>query len=109
MCEYLPEHAEAQDTFPVFDGFASTEEKEAVFAGFPASQEEKEDYSVLYRAIDRLPEKLRVTVILFYFQDMDIGSAAGGLGIPVGTVKSRLNKARKLLKEALSNETDIPF
>ena len=94
---------------PVFDGFASTEEKEAVFAGFPASQEEKEDYSVLYRAIDRLPEKLRVTVILFYFQDMDIGSAAGGLGIPVGTVKSRLNKARKLLKEALSNETDIPF
>ena len=54
--------------------------------------------------MDRLPEKLRVTVILFYFRDMDLAQTAKALGIPVGTVKSRLNHARKLLKEVLQDE-----
>ena len=73
----------------------------------PAPQ--KEDHSGLHEAIDRLPGKLRTAVILFYFRDMDLKTAALALGIPVGTVKSRLNKAKKLLKEAMSHEADIPF
>ena len=40
---------------------------------------------------------------------MDIGATAHVMGIPEGTVKSRLSKARKLLKEALSSETDLQF
>ena len=46
----------------------------------------------------KLPDKLRQAVALFYFQGMDLAAAAQTLGIPVGTMKSRLNKARKLLK-----------
>lgn len=65
---------------------------------------EKEDHSELYAAIDKLPEKIRTTIILFYFRDMDISSTAKVLGIPEGTVKSRLNKGRKLLKEVLTSE-----
>lgn len=92
---------------PIFNGFSSNEEKEAVIESVSSVQ--PEDYSALHEAIDGLPEKLRVTIILFYFRDMDLTSTAQLLGIPVGTVKSRLSKSKKLLKEALKFETDIPF
>jgi len=92
---------------PVFNSFATTEEKELAITSVPAP--EKSDYSDLYAAINNLPEKLRLTVLLFYFRDMDTESVAAVLGIPPGTVKSRLNKARKLLKEVLSDEPDLQF
>ena len=88
-----------------FLNFTSNETKDAVFSTAPAP--EREDYSDLYAAIDQLPEKLRLAIILFYFEDMDISKTAQTLGIPLGTVKSRLNKARKLLKEVLTDETDL--
>ena len=92
---------------PIFNGFSSNEEKETVIGS--VSSAPSEDYTELHEAIDRLPEKLRVTIILFYFRDMDLRSTAQVLGIPVGTVKSRLSKSKILLKEALRLETDIPF
>lgn len=87
--------------------FQTSEEKDAFLQSVPAP--ERPDYSPLYEAIGRLPEKLRLTVILFYFEDMDTASTAQLLGIPEGTVKSRLNKARKQLKEVLCRESDLPF
>ena len=88
-----------------FLSFMSNESKDAVISTAPAP--EREDYSDLYAAIDQLPEKMRLAIILFYFEDMDISKTAETLGIPPGTVKSRLNKARKLLKEVLTDETDL--
>lgn len=87
--------------------FSSNEEKERVLLSAPAP--EGKDYQPLYDAIDRLPDKLRTTVILFYFRDMDIESTAEVLGVPPGTVKSRLSKAREKLKEVLTDETDLRF
>ena len=87
---------------PIFDGFSTDEEKDALFASLPAPEES--DHADLRAAVDALPERLRLTVILYYFQDLDIASAAEILKVPPGTVKSRLNKARKLLKEALQND-----
>lgn len=92
---------------PVWNGFSSTEEKDAVIASVPT--QEPEDYSELSEAINMLPEKHRLVVILFYFRDMDLKETAQVLEIPLGTVKSRLSKAKSLIKEALQNETDIPF
>ena len=88
-----------------FLNFSSNETKEAFL--LTATAPEKEDYSDLYAAIDQLPEKLRLTIILFYFEDMDIDKTAQTLGIPLGTVKSRLHKARIQLKEVLGRETDL--
>ncbi|MBR6535149.1 MAG: sigma-70 family RNA polymerase sigma factor [Clostridia bacterium] len=90
---------------PVFDNFSSSEEKDMALSSVPS--EEKEDHSELHCAIDALPQRLRICVILFYFEDMDVQQTSKVLNIPAGTVKSRLNKARKLLKEMLKNETDI--
>lgn len=88
-------------------GFSNTEEKDRLLASVPAP--EKPDYSPLYEAVGKLPEKLRLAVILFYFRGEDLASTAQILKIPVGTAKSRLNKARKLLKEALTNEDGLGF
>ena len=88
-----------------FLNFTSNETKEAFL--LTAAAPEKEDYSDLYAAIDQLPEKMRLTIILFYFEDMDLDKTAQTLGVPPGTVKSRLHKARIRLKEVLGRETDL--
>lgn len=92
---------------PFFNGFATSEEKDRVLER--ACTESPRDYSDLHAAIDRLPEKLRLAIILYYFRDMDLRSTAQILGIPVGTVKSRMNRAKSLLKEELHHETDLSF
>lgn len=88
-----------------FRNFSGTKEKEDLLQSVPAP--ETEDYSSLHLAIQKLPEKLRITVILFYFCGMDAASAAAALCIPAGTVKSRLHNARRRLKEELENEADL--
>lgn len=89
---------------PLLD-FSNGEEKDRLLASIPAP--EKTDYAPLYEAVGKLPEKLRLTVTLFYFQGEDLASTAQILNIPVGTAKSRLNKARKILKEALADEAGL--
>lgn len=53
--------------------------------------------SVVADAIDRLPERLRVTVICRYFLDLSELEIAQTLRIRPGTVKSRLHEARRVL------------
>ena len=55
----------------------------------------------LWRAIDALPEKLRVVVVLAGIQEHDLRDVARLLDLPEGTVKSRLFLARQQLKEHL--------
>ncbi len=55
-------------------------------------------------AVDSLPPKIRVAVILFYAEDYSIKEIKDILRIPEGTVKSRLNKGRALLRESLGGE-----
>lgn len=87
---------------PFFDLFSTTEEKDMVFAQIPAQM--KEDYSEVREAVNGLPEKFREAVILFYFEDKDIKRTAEIMGIPEGTAKTRLMKARTMLKEVLQDE-----
>lgn len=53
------------------------------------------------RAIDDLPDRLRLPVVLFYGEELPVEEIAGILGIPQGSVKSRLHRARTLLKRRL--------
>lgn len=55
----------------------------------------------LWRAIDALPDKLRMTLVLANVEGHDLAEVASLLRVPVGTVKSRLFLARKRLKEQL--------
>jgi RNA polymerase sigma-70 factor (ECF subfamily) len=56
----------------------------------------------LWQAIDRLPEKLRMVVILAGIEGHDMRQVGALLEIPEGTVKSRLFQARQQMKEWLS-------
>jgi RNA polymerase sigma-70 factor (ECF subfamily) len=56
----------------------------------------------LWLAIDALPEKLRLVIVLAGIQGHDIREVATLLDVPDGTVKSRLFLARQQLKERLS-------
>jgi len=53
-------------------------------------------------AVDELPEPLRAALLLVYHQGMKYREAADVLGIPVGTVKSRLHSALRKLNESWS-------
>jgi RNA polymerase sigma-70 factor (ECF subfamily) len=55
----------------------------------------------LWHAIDRLPEKLRVAVVLAAIEGHGVRDVASLLRVPQGTVKSRLFEARRRLQEML--------
>ena len=56
---------------------------------------------LLWRAIDALPEKLRIVLVLASIEGHEVAEVASLLEIPKGTVKSRLFVARQRLKEQL--------
>ena len=55
-------------------------------------------------AVFRLPIKLRSVIVLYYIEGYSVEETAYMLKLPQGTVKSRLHKARKLLKTMLDDE-----
>lgn len=55
----------------------------------------------LTKAINSLSEELRVTTVLFYFEDMSTKDIAKLLEISDGTVRSRLTRARTKLREII--------
>ena len=63
-----------------------------------------EEYKELLKAVKRLSEKYRVVVVLRYFNDYSEKETAEILGIPTGTVKSRLNAAKVLLRKEMEHE-----
>ena len=58
----------------------------------------EESAETVRRAVLALPPRYREPVILFYFQEMDLGLAAATMGMPEGTMKARLARARALLR-----------
>ena len=54
----------------------------------------------LMRLVERLPEKQRQVVTLFYMQEQSHEEVAAMLAMPIGTVKTLLHRARERLKEA---------
>jgi len=55
------------------------------------------------RALDELEDEFRMVIVLRDIEEMDYGQIARVLELPPGTVKSRLHRARMLLKEKLSD------
>jgi RNA polymerase sigma-70 factor (ECF subfamily) len=64
--------------------------------------EDLEQADEIRRAVADLPEQTRQVVLLVYFQGLKYREAAHALGIPVGTVKSRLHGAIQKLGEVLA-------
>lgn len=82
------------------------EERLVSAAPEPASPERPDDPTELRRVIDeelaRLPDKYRAAVVLCELEGVPRAAAAAQLGIPEGTLSSRLAHARKVLAERLT-------
>ena len=59
----------------------------------PDYARESDTAEVVRRALDRLPDRMRATVMLRYFDDMTEPEIAEALGVSLGTVKSTVSRA----------------
>jgi RNA polymerase sigma factor (sigma-70 family) len=63
-----------------------------------------DDIEVMEHEIERLPVIDREVVVLFYLQQLSLNEIADIAGVPVGTVKSRLHRARQTLRQQLISQ-----
>ena len=61
-----------------------------------------EDAAAVRAAVAALPEVFREVVVFRYFEDMSVPEIAQVLGVPEGSVKSRLNRAKLRIRNMLS-------
>jgi RNA polymerase sigma-70 factor, ECF subfamily len=66
----------------------------------------REDTLPLERALGDLNEDLRLPVLLHYYADLPLEEVAAALGISLSAVKSRLHRARGVLRRLLAEELD---
>ena len=60
----------------------------------------------LKMALDRIPEKYRMLIEYRYFQELSYEEVATASGLPLGTVKAQLFRARELLNLEMKNVED---
>jgi RNA polymerase sigma-70 factor (ECF subfamily) len=56
----------------------------------------------IQHALDELPEEFRVPVVLCDVGDLSYEQIAATTGVPIGTVRSRLHRGRRMLRAALT-------
>ena len=61
----------------------------------------QDEVDMVQKLVSSLPEKYRIPIYLYYSADMQIREISEILNLPEGTVKSRMRKAKNLLKEEL--------
>ena len=76
--------------------------------GEAAAQEQKLIYQDVLTKLARLPEDQRAVLLLVAVEDLSYADAAKVLGIPVGTVMSRLSRARERLRQEIEGGAAAP-
>lgn len=64
------------------------------------SQEEQE---AVWKAVYKLPEQLRIVILLYYMEELKVAEIAEKLSLSAGNVKSKLMRARRYLKQELED------
>lgn len=62
---------------------------------------EREEMEAVKELVEALPDKYKIPTILYYTVEMGVSDIATAMQLPVGTVKSRLFKARKIIEKGL--------
>jgi RNA polymerase sigma-70 factor (ECF subfamily) len=66
-----------------------------------------EDHAVVLEALRRIPLDHQVVIELCYWEELSLAEVADVLDVPVGTVKSRLSRAKAQLREQLDVSGDV--
>jgi len=72
-----------------------------------APDELEEELTAVEQELARLPAIEREALTLFYLRELSLQEIAQALDIPVGTVKSRLHRARRMLRRELTGKGDV--
>lgn len=75
---------------------------EPAFAGL---ERDLDIHDQLERGLARLPVNQRTVVVLVYYLDLPLADAAQAMRVPLGTAKSRLNRATKALRAAIDADS----
>jgi RNA polymerase sigma-70 factor (ECF subfamily) len=81
------------------------DERDVVDESHTASQDQVDDADQLAPLLRQLPEDYRVAVVLRDVMDLEYDEIAEILGVPGGTVRSRIARGRARLAELLGNQT----
>jgi RNA polymerase sigma-70 factor (ECF subfamily) len=74
----------------------------------PPTQEDALRHRDVVKALETLPEEQRSVLLLVSVEDLSYAEAAKVLDIPVGTVMSRLSRAREKLSRAMAPDAAVP-
>jgi RNA polymerase sigma-70 factor (ECF subfamily) len=85
---------------------AQLEVAEAELPGVDGGQDWALEHRDLLRAFAALPEEQRSVLLLIGIEDLSYGEAASVLGVPIGTVMSRLSRGRERLRHYINNGVD---
>lgn len=66
------------------------------------------DAATLHHALGHLDERYRAPLVLFYLRDLSYREIGETLGLPIGTVMSRLSRAKDALKRILQESSALP-
>ena len=61
----------------------------------------REECRIVREAVRKLPDKYRIPILLFYMEELSQAEIAAVLRISESAVKTRVHRAKKLLKEKL--------
>jgi RNA polymerase sigma factor (sigma-70 family) len=92
---------------PLYDDLAAEDDRE--FEPTAPEEASRPDFTfeaaqtgvILQKEIDRLPTVFKTVVTLYHLDQMSYAEIAGVMKMPVGTIKSHLFRARKMLKDRL--------
>lgn len=85
----------------------STESGYADLAGSVEEQVEDKELKVrLIACLNSLDDKYKIPLVLFYFKEVSYGDMVEILNIPMGTLKTRLNKGKKIIYEMIGGYRD---
>ena len=87
-----------------YAGVVDTDVDVAELAADQPADSFEEEIAAMEHELERLPVTEREVLTLFYLRELSLAEVAEVLAVPAGTVKSRLFRARRLLRHALDSK-----
>jgi RNA polymerase sigma-70 factor (ECF subfamily) len=85
------------------DGYALMEKLPSLGPGPEQAVASANEHAAVHALIDSLAEELRVPLVLSAVEEMNSREIGEALGIPEGTVRTRLQRARQILRQKLTS------
>jgi RNA polymerase sigma-70 factor (ECF subfamily) len=107
-------HSKVKDKY-IFDNFTTTFDKDLIMSNSSEVKSAENEYAEIYMKeqvmsiVQSLPKKLKLPIVLHYYNGNKYSEIATILGISVGTVKSRINSAKSKMKVEMEGNSHVKY